>query len=175
MKARMVIAAATGAVVLLGCSEFSKIDTDVSKQVTVAIQNTFNEPGAIQKLSFMKGSWHCVIHGGPSSGKSDNLRYSFLPGGQWMEERGDFYVNGRDEWTIQMWGYDSVARRLVAYQFTPAGAFTKTVDGWVKGVFVSKRDDNGATVIIRPRNKRAFDWVITSADKTFTVVEACRR
>ncbi len=78
-------------------------------------------------------------------------------------------------WSTQLWGYDVTQPGFSAYQFTPAGVFTKSVRGWENGNFVSTRDDNHAIVSIRKRSNRAFDWVIQSADKSSTVIEACTR
>jgi len=132
-------------------------------------------PDAIHKLSFMKGSWHCVVHGGPSDGFKDVLSYSFSPDWDWMIEQESGTVSGQPIWSAQMWGYDVQRQKLVAYQFTNRGVFTKSIVGWKNGLFVSLRDDNNASVSIRPRGKRAFDWVIGSPDGSSIVIQACRK
>ncbi len=86
----------------------------------------------------------------------------------------DSGTNGND-WATQMWGYDSHTQKLVAYNFARNGVFTKSVDGWVNGAFVSHRDDNGATVSVRPINASSIQWVIESADHSYVVKEDCVR
>lgn len=125
---------------------------------------------AIARLRFMAGSWRCVVRGGVSNSEAFDLTYTFSPDGKWMEER----QTGGD-WEVQMWGFDSRKGKLVAYQFTPGGVFTKTVEGWVNGVFTSTRNDNGATVSMHPKNNGSFDWVVESADHAYIVTEVCRR
>jgi hypothetical protein len=49
------------------------------------------------------------------------------------------------------------------------------VDGWVDGAFVSHRDDNGATVSVKPVDARSMQWVIESADHAYVVKEDCVR
>ena len=131
--------------------------------------------GAIRKLLFMKGSWQCVLHGGPSDGFKDTLSYSFSPDATWMLEQESGSVSGQPIWSAQMWGYDASRHKLVAYQFNTRGVFTKSVSGWQNGLFVSRRDDNHAVVSVRPIGKRAFNWIIAASDKSLTVVQACRR
>jgi hypothetical protein len=132
--------------------------------------------GAIKKLAFLSGSWNCVIRGGAvPKGDVDHLSYTFSPDWSWMIERSDVLENGHHIWSTQLWGDDVRHGRLVAYQFTQNGVFTKSVDGWVGNRFQSKSDDNGATVTINPINKNAFDWVIESADHSSIVTEACAR
>jgi hypothetical protein len=117
---------------------------------------------AMQKLKPLTGSWACTVRGGQSDGL-------------WMTELSqDTRTNGND-WATQMWGYDSHTRKLVAYNFARNGVFTKSVDGWVDGAFVSHRDDNGATVSVRPIDANSVQWVIESADHSYTVKEDCVR
>ena len=131
---------------------------------------------AMHKLAFMQGTWHCVRHGYSTVySPAYYLNYSFSPDGRWMEERSVGNSESVKDWEVQMWGYDVVRRRLTAFRFTSAGVTTKTVAGWQNGVFVSKRDDNGATVSIRRTSARAFNWIVQSADKSSTVIEACSR
>ena len=131
---------------------------------------------AIHKLAFMQGTWRCVRHGYSAVyAPVYYLNYSFSPDGRWMLERSVGTSQSVKDWEVQMWGYDVVRKHLTAYRFTRGGVVTKTVAGWQNGVFVSKRDDNGATVTIRQHSSRAFDWVIQSADKSSTVTEACSR
>ena len=128
---------------------------------------------AMQKLKFLTGSWACTIQGGPSSGLVENIEYSFSPDGLWMTEFSQDTRGG--DWATQMWGYDARAKKLVAVQFVGAGVFTKSVDGWVGGAFVSHRDDNGAKVSLRPVDATNMEWIITSADGSYSVKEACVR
>lgn len=132
-------------------------------------------PGAIRKLLFMKGSWQCILHGGPSDGFRDTLTYSFSPDASWMLEQESGSVSPQPIWSAQMWGYDAARKKLVAYQFNTRSVFTKSVSGWQNGLFVSQRNDNHATISIRPLGKRAFDWIIAAPDKSLTVIQACRR
>ena len=129
---------------------------------------------AITKLHRMAGAWTCAIVGTNTSGDIEHTS-CFFDGGQWMEEVSMLRERGQDHSSTQIWGYDPKTTRLVAYQFTPDGVATKSVDGWVNGVFVSHRDDNGATVTIVPKGPKAFDWVIVSKDQTYTVREECKR
>ena len=128
------------------------------------------------KLHWIAGSWTCVfvgtnvVHGAP-----DHPRYRFFGAGLWLEESSDYHEGGKDDSSTQIWGFDPAQKRLVAYQFSPGGVATKSVDGWVNGMFVSHRDDNGATVTIVPKGAKAFDWVIVSKDQTYTVREECKR
>lgn len=133
-------------------------------------------PDSIRKLAFLSGSWQCVIRGTRvPSGDVERLTYEFSPDWSWMIERSDLQENGRRYWGAQLWGYDARRKQLVAYQFSSNGVFTKSVDGWVGGRFQSTRNDDGATVSIVPVNKDAFNWLIVSADHTYTVTEACIR
>ena len=130
-------------------------------------------PEDIAKLKFMTGTWKCIVHGGPSEGYVSYPTYSFSQDGSWMEEReagksGTFV-------DVQMWGYDAGSKRLVAHQFTPDGVFTKSVDGWVDGMFVGHRDDNNATIAVQPKDSKHCTWIITSADKSSVVKEVCSR
>jgi hypothetical protein len=131
---------------------------------------------AIRKLAFLSGSWHCTIRGPRvPSGDVDHVTYEFSPDWKWMIERSDLEENGHTNWSTQLWGYDARRKQLVAYQFSSNGVATKTVDGWVGGVFQSKRDDNGATVTMKPGGQNAFAWVIESADHSSVVTEECIR
>lgn len=123
----------------------------------------------------MAGSWNCIVRGGPGNGYASKLSYSFSPDGFWMVESETGLRKSPAGWSTQLWGYDRTQPGFSAYQFTPAGVFTKSVRGWENGEFVSTRDDNHAIVSIRKRSNRAFDWVIQSADKSSTVIEACKR
>jgi hypothetical protein len=134
------------------------------------------DPGAIKKLAFLKGSWNCAISGPKAPpGDVDHLTYEFSPDWTWMIERSNLRENGKVFWSMQVWGYDASRKQLAAYQFEPSGVYTKTVQGWVDGVFVSKRDDNGATVTLKPVSQNAFDWTIESADRSYVVTEECIR
>jgi len=130
---------------------------------------------AMTRLHFMAGSWTCVIRGGQSEGLVDNPTYRFVAGGTWMEEYSDMGKPDSPYSSVQMWGYDGGSKSLVAYQFMGAGVATKNVDGWQNGIFVSHRDDNGATVSIQRKGPRAFDWVITPKGGGLTVREVCTR
>ena len=130
----------------------------------------------LSRLKFMQGTWTCpILRDGKPTGITDHLTYRFFAGGQWMAEHDDYHENGQDASSSQMWGYDPHAGKLVAYQFMKQGIFTKTVYGWQSGEFVSRRNDNGAWVSIRPHSERSFDWIIQPADKSSTIVEACTR
>jgi hypothetical protein len=132
------------------------------------------DPIVMQKLEFLSGSWTCTIKGGASNGLVEETHYSFSPDGFWMTET-SHVARSNNDWETQMWGYDAHAKKLVAYQFLADGVFTKTVDGWVNGAFVSHRDDNGATVSVKPVAANAMQWVIESADHTYIVKEDCVR
>lgn len=133
-------------------------------------------PDAIAKLRFLAGTWTCTFsREGKTFGAIDHPSYRFFGGGHWISERSDLRENGQDESEIQLWGYDDQQHKLVARQFVSGGLYSKTVLGWQNGEFVSRRDDNGAWVSIRPHGARAFDWVIQSSDKSNTVVEACKK
>lgn len=132
--------------------------------------------GAIKTLAFLAGSWNCVVQGtAVPSGVVDHLTYDFSPDWSWMIERSDGGVKGHRYWSTQLWGYDARRKQLVAYKFDSTGVSTKSVNGWVKGQFQGTRDDNGATVAIRPISPDAFDWVTESADHSSIVTEACAR
>lgn len=131
---------------------------------------------AIKRLAFLSGSWHCSVQGRQvPHGDVESLTYEFSPDWSWMVERADLRENGKSYWSVQLWGYDARQKRLVANQFTSAGILTKSVDGWIDGRFQSRRDDNGATVTMRPISRSAFDWVIESADHSSVVTESCTR
>jgi hypothetical protein len=131
---------------------------------------------AIQKLAFLKGSWHCVVQGAKvPAGDEDHLSYEFAPDWSWMIERSDLREKRKDYWGVQLWGYDAQRKRLVAYQFGSAGVFTKSVDGWVDGRFQSKRDNDGTMVSILPIDQNRFDWEIESPDHSYKAMEVCTR
>ena len=132
-------------------------------------------PQAMKKLTFLAGSWNCVIRGGPSNGVRDHLVYEFSPDYLWMIERSNVTEGGQTNWSAQIWGYDAARSSLVAYQFSSGGVSSKTVEGWIDGRFVSKRDDNGSTVSAKPIDAHTFDWVIESADGSHVVTEHCSR
>ena len=123
----------------------------------------------------MAGSWTCTYHGTNANGPADHPKYRFFGGGLWLEESSDYRQGGQDYSSTQIWGFDPRAKRLVAYQFTAGGVATKTVDGWVNGLFVSHRDDDHSTVSIVPKGAKAFDWLIVSADHNTTIREECKR
>ncbi len=129
---------------------------------------------AMKKLSFLLGEWQCVVEGGTSNGLHQVIRYSFSSDGLWMTEL-SHDANSSADWETQIWGYDSRTRRLTAYQFVETGIFTKTVDGWKDGVYVSHRDDNGASVSLKRLNDRSMKWIIASADGSYVVTEECVR
>lgn len=160
-------------IILAGCGPLLKLS--YAAQMSLSSMTEAQGVAQIKKLAFMAGTWKCVSHGGSSQGFLDTLTYSFSPDGHWMTETEHTPAGRPVTWSEQMWGFDAQQGKLVAYQFTPRGVATKSVSGWQNGRFVSKRDDNGATVSIRPKNKRAFDWVITPADGSSTVVQACTR
>ena len=171
MKTACCILTAIAATSLSGCG----VARQVSDAAYLASGQQQRDIASIKKLSFLAGSWHCVVHGGSGDGYASTLSYSFSPDGQWMIEQERGPRNNPQAWSLQMWGYDFQRRGLVAYQFTPAGLFTKTIRGWENGEFVSIRDDNQAVVSIRQRSPRAVDWVIQPADKSPAVIEACNR
>ena len=128
---------------------------------------------AMQKLSFLAGSWTCTVKSGVSNGLVLNLNYSFSPDGRWMTEHSEDAETKGGDWATQVWGYDARSDKLVAYQFVASGVFTKTVDGWVDGVFTSHRDDNGATISLKPMGPKTMQWIIESADHSSTVKQDC--
>jgi hypothetical protein len=131
---------------------------------------------AMKRLAFLEGSWHCTIQGPRvPKGDIDHLSYEFAPDWSWMIERSNLEENGRRYWSAQLWGFDAAQKKLVAYQFASDGVHTKTVAGWRGSQFVSTRDDNGATVSIKPTSPRAFDWIIEPADHSTVVTEVCTR
>jgi hypothetical protein len=128
---------------------------------------------AIEKLRFLTGAWACTIAGGTSDGLMLQVEYSFSPDGLWMiEVSKDADTKGGD-WQTQLWGYDRRSDKLVAYSFASDGVSTKTVDGWIDGVFRSQRDDNGATVSLRSLGKRSMQWRIESRDHSLIVEQNC--
>ena len=80
-----------------------------------------------------------------------------------------------DDWAIQMWGYDVNAHRLVAYNFAHNGVFTKSVEGWLNGMFVSRRDDNGIIVSLKPINAKSMQWIVEAPDRSPILREECLR
>ncbi|MFN2449601.1 MAG: hypothetical protein ABR508_07400 [Candidatus Baltobacteraceae bacterium] len=128
---------------------------------------------AMKRLAFLSGSWTCTMHGGSSEGVVDHLTYSFTADGRWMIERSD--VQGGES-SVQIWGYDPAQRRLIAQQYGPQGVATKTVDGWKQNQFVSRRDDNGATIVLQQSAPNAFSWTVhASAPGQSAVRENCIR
>jgi hypothetical protein len=130
---------------------------------------------AMRKLMFLSGSWTCTVKGGDSSGLRQTVRHTFSPDGLWMTELSQDSGTKSDDWATQMWGYDAHVGKLVAYNFGSNGVFTKSVDGWVNGVFTSRRDDNGTTVSLRPVDARSIEWLIESADHSHALREECLR
>jgi len=134
------------------------------------------DAGPIKRLAFLAGSWHCVVHGNHvPTGDVEHVSYEFAPDWFWMIERSELMEKGRLHWGAQLWGYDSRQRKLVAYQFSSAGVFTKTVNGWKGDSFESKRDYDGATVVMRRVSQNAFDWIIESPDRSSVITETCTR
>lgn len=129
----------------------------------------------MHRLFFLKGAWVCTLRGGNSNGLVQDATYSFSPDGLWMTERSEDSSARKNDWATQMWGYDVSASRLVAYQFTANGVYTKSVDGWVGGVFRSERDENGAIVSLKPVSARSMQWFVESADRSSIVREDCVR
>ena len=103
----------------------------------------------MKRLAFMRGSWNCTVHDGQSNGLVQRTTYSFSSDGLWMTEL-SYDVGSKNDWETQMWGYDAHAKKLVAYQFTADGVYTKTVTGFIGKNFMSTRNDNGATVSLVP-------------------------
>jgi hypothetical protein len=143
--------------------------------VTCAARAQQPDVTAMKKLSFLSGAWRCTVEAGTSNGLVQDVTYSFSPDGLWMTELSQDSGPGHNDWATQIWGYDARAGKLVAYNFTPMGVFTKSVDGWINGAFVSHRDDNGATVSVRPISSGSMQWVIESADHSNIVKENCVR
>ncbi len=131
-------------------------------------------PATMQQLAFMRGSWTCTVQNGASTGLVQRVTYSFSSDGLWMTEL-SHDAGSKNDWETQMWGYDAHAKKLVAYQFTPDGVYTKSVKGFVGKNFVATRNDDGATVSIVPLTSKRIDWVITSADHSTVVKEHCVR
>jgi hypothetical protein len=132
-----------------------------------------SDASAMQKLQFLAGSWVCTVKGGRGNGLVLNLDYSFSPDGLWMTEHSEDAETKGGDWATQIWGYDAFSNKLVAYQFVSSGLFTKTVDGWVNGIFTSHRNDNGATVSLKPIDAKSFQWIIESADHSSIVRQDC--
>jgi hypothetical protein len=138
-------------------------------------QQANTDSTAIKRLAFLAGRWSCTVNGGSSNGLTLDVRYSFSPNWLWMtEESQDSGAAGTD-WATQLWGYDARTKKLVAFQFTQSGVFTKSLDGWVNGIFVSHRDENGATVSLKPLGANSFQWIIESSDHSYTVTQDCIR
>ena len=130
---------------------------------------------AMKKLSFLDGTWNCVMHGGASNGLADKLTYSFAADGRWLIERSDIQGVPAQS-SVQIWGYDPAQRGLVAYQYSQAGIATKTVAGWQGDAFVSTRNDNGATVSLKQTGPNAISWIIHPAGTpSQDVTEDCTR
>jgi hypothetical protein len=128
---------------------------------------------AMKKLSFLDGTWNCVMHGGESNGLTDKLTYSFTADGRWMVERSD--VKGGDS-SLQVWGYDPAQRRLTATLYSPRGVTVKNVLGWNGDSFVSQGDVSGAMVTLKQTAPNAITWTFAPADTTQQpVVESCTR
>ena len=132
-------------------------------------------PEAIHKLAFLKGTWACTIRGGSGNGFVQDVKYSFSPDGLWMAEVSLNSLPHEDDFATQMWGYDTRTSKLVAYNFGGNGVYSKSVEGWVDGQFTSRRDDNGATVSLKPIDSRHMKWIITSSDGSYVVSEDCLR
>jgi hypothetical protein len=130
---------------------------------------------AMQRLAFLSGRWTCTVSGGESNGLTLDLSYSFSPNVLWMTEVSRTSEATGNDWATQIWGYDARNQKLLAFQFTESGVFTKTVDGWVDGVFLSQRDDNQATVSLKPISANTMQWIIESADHSSTIKEDCVR
>jgi hypothetical protein len=130
----------------------------------------------MRKVQFLAGVWACTLERGTSSGPTQKVSYSFSPDGVWMSEVSQVTSPAQNDWAIQLWGYDSNSKKLVAYNFGPNGVTTKTVDGWVEGDFVSHRDDNGLVVLLRPSDKNSMEWIVQSPSRASTLVsESCTR
>jgi hypothetical protein len=132
------------------------------------------DAGAIKKLEFLRGTWTCTVQNGPANIPVQESNYSFSPDGMWMTET-SHDTGSSNDWETQVWGYDTKTKKLVAYQFVDEGVFTKTVDGWIDGAFTSHRDDNGASVTVRPTAGGSAQWVIASADHSYIVKQNCVR
>ena len=127
---------------------------------------------AVERLKFLEGNWTCVVHIGGFTGR-DDVKYAFSPDGLWMTETSQ---NKNERlWGLQVWGYDTHARKLVAYNFAKDGVHTKTVDGWVNGEFVSTRDDNGLVVKLRPVSNGSMLWIVESPEGRTVTREDCTR
>ncbi len=158
--------------ILVHLDSDNKIDT-----MTFRLPKLVERAGvsAMRRLSFLKGSWACTLKGGSSNGAVQGVRYSFSSDGLWMTELSQTLGAKENDWATQMWGYDVSASRLVAYQFAANGVHTKSVDGWIGGVFKSERDDNGAIVSLRPIDPRSMQWLVESADHSNLFREDCVR
>jgi hypothetical protein len=129
----------------------------------------------MNSLRFLIGKWRCDLIGVGTSGVALDIDYSFSPDGLWMlEVSKDAGTLSRD-WAMQVWGYDKNSKKLVAYDFTPRGVFTKSVEGWINGEFVSHRDDNNAAVSLRRLSDAHITWQISSANQRSVVTQDCRR
>jgi hypothetical protein len=135
------------------------------------------QPGqeAMRKLAFLSGAWACTVKGGSSNGFVQEVKYSLSPDGLWLSEVSLNSEPNSDGYATQMWGYDARTGKLVAYNFGGNGVYTKSVQGWVDGEFTSRRDDNGATVALKPIADRNIQWIITSSDGSSIVKEDCVR
>jgi hypothetical protein len=131
---------------------------------------------SIKKLTFLTGSWQCRIRGNRvPEGDTSQVTYEFSPDRSWMIERSLLRERGHNYWAIQLWGYDAQNKKLTAYQFNSAGVFTKTVSGWLGSVFYSKRNYDGATVMLKRTSRAEFVWIVNNTNPSSTVTESCRR
>ena len=129
------------------------------------------------KLQYLGGQWSCTVSNEATHKLLERLAidYSFSPDKLWMIERSHDAMDRAKDWALQIWGYDANSSRLVAIQFTKMGVFTKSVEGWHQGAFISKRNDNGATVTLTRPSPNSIRWVIESVDHSFVVDQDCIR
>ncbi|MBV9270455.1 MAG: hypothetical protein JO165_05130 [Candidatus Eremiobacteraeota bacterium] len=148
----------------------------VSAQLVLTHCRASGQPSgaeAMRKLAFLTGTWKCTFKDTAGNNVVQQANYSFSPDGLWMTETS--HDEGSDtNWETQMWGYDVRADKLVAYQFYGDTVSTKSVQGWVDGVFVSRRDDNNAIVSMKPVNQNSMEWII-KLGKPGTFIEECSR
>lgn len=130
---------------------------------------------AIQRLMFLKGTWDCTVAGGSADSITQKVHYSFSPDHGWMTEVSDPSGPTAEDWATQLWGYDSKSGKIVAYNFARNGVTTKSVTGWVNGSFVSRRDDNGLLVVLKPVSADIVEWLVKRQDQTTLVREECKR
>jgi hypothetical protein len=151
------------------------LDVDQAGRIGGITVKPYSDPNAMQKLTFLTGAWSCTIKGATPKDLRQDAHYSFSPDGHWLTEVSHDIGPGDRDWMTQIWGYDALQQKLVAYQFYQDGVSTKTVNGWDDGVFVSHRDDNGATVSLKPVDANTIQWIIESADHSSIVTEDCAR